>query len=125
MVMLITLLFRRPTHIHTIKPPLWEISEVIKGNDKLIFDIIANTIMLLPLGIFIPLWLKRSDIHKKVVLMAFLVSLSIEIIQLITTRGYFEIDDLFHNTLGGFIGSFIGCPLAGWLCSEDKRKKEK
>ena len=125
LVLVITLLSRKPTHTHNIKPPFWEITELIKGNENMLFDIIANTIMLFPLGILVPLCIRKADSVKKVALTGFFVSLAIEITQLITTRGYFELDDMFHNTLGGFIGAFIGCPLAGWLCSEDKRKKEK
>ena len=125
MVMLITLIYRQPTYSHNIKPPFWEIAELIKGNEKLLFDIIANTIMLFPLGIFIPLWIKKIDTPKKVTVTAFCVSLFIEITQLITTRGYFEIDDLFHNTLGAFLGSFIGCSIAKWIYTKDNRHNEK
>ena len=35
---------------------------------------------------------------------AFAVSLTIELTQLITKRGLFEFDDMFHNTLGAIIG---------------------
>lgn len=75
--------------------------------------------MLFPLGIFVPLWIKEADNVKKVAMTGFIVSLIIEVAQLITTRGYFEIDDLFHNTLGAFIGAFIGCQIAKKLYSKD------
>ena len=75
--------------------------------------------MLFPFGILLPLWCRKTDSPKKVALMAFMVSLCIEIIQLITTRGYFQIDDLFHNTLGAFVGAFIGCPLAKWIFTKE------
>jgi len=125
MVLLITLLYRQPLHTHNIKPPFWEISELIKGNERILFDIIANIIMFFPLGVFLPLWIKKADTLKKVALISLVVSLSIEIIQLITTRGYFEIDDLFHNTLGAVIGALIGCPLAKriFLKDNDGRKQ--
>lgn len=122
-VLLITLLCRQPLNTHNIKPPFWEIAELIKGNESILFDIIANIIMLFPLGIFLPLWIRKVDSVKKVALTSFIVSLCIEIIQLITTRGYFEIDDLFHNTLGAVIGSLIGCPLARLLWSKEKNQE--
>ena len=124
LVLIITLLWRKPTYTHNIKPPFWEITELIKGNESLLFDIIANTIMLFPLGILAPLWLRKADNVKKVALTGFLVSLVIEITQLITTRGYFEIDDLFHNTLGAVIGALIGCPLARWIFSDSKSQRK-
>lgn len=41
-------------------------------------------------------------------LLAFTTSLFIEVIQLITKRGYFEVDDLLCNTIGGLIGCILG-----------------
>ena len=38
---------------------------------------------------------------------AFMLSLSIEIIQLFTKVGCFDVDDLLLNTLGGLIGYII------------------
>lgn len=119
LVLAITLLHRQPTGTHNVKPPFWEISQLIGGNEKLLFDIIGNIMMLFPLGIFVPLWIKEADNVKKVAMTGFIVSLIIEVAQLITTRGYFEIDDLFHNTLGAFIGAFIGCQIAKKLYSKD------
>lgn len=124
-VLIITLICRKPTHSHNIKPPFWEIAELIKGNEKLLFDIIANTIMLFPLGILAPLCIRKADDLKKVALTGFIVSLVIEVTQLITTRGYFEIDDLLHNTLGALVGGLIGCPLAKWIYSEDNSGRKQ
>jgi glycopeptide antibiotics resistance protein len=120
---MVTLLYRIPTHSHNIKPPFWEITQLIKGNGQLLFDIIANIIMLFPLGIFLPLWFRKLDTPKKTALTALFVSLSIEIVQLITTRGYFEIDDIFHNTLGALAGAVIGCRLAKRIYTENTDDK--
>lgn len=119
-VLMITLIYRMPTGEHNIKPPFWEIAELIKGDRQLLFDIIANSIMLFPLGIFLPLCFRKLNTPKKVTLTAFAVSCCIEVIQLITTRGYFETDDIFHNTLGALLGAFIGCSIARWIFSEKK-----
>ena len=124
-VLMITLLLRKPTYSHNVKPPFWEITELIKGNEKLLFDIIGNILMLLPLGILLPLFFRKADIPKKIALIGFIVSLLIEITQLITTRGYFEIDDLFHNTLGAFLGAFIGCSAAKWIYSDGNGHQKK
>ncbi|WP_019680545.1 VanZ family protein [Ruminococcus flavefaciens] len=124
-VLAITLLYRKPTNTHRIKPPFWEITELIKGNESLLFDIIANTIMLFPLGIFAPLCFRKADKPKKIALIGLIVSVSIEIAQLVTTRGLFEIDDIFHNTLGAFLGAYIGCPLAKRIFTEDSSQRKK
>ncbi|MDQ0887815.1 glycopeptide antibiotics resistance protein [Paenibacillus sp. V4I9] len=68
-----------------------------------------NLIMLMPLGIYLPMLFKLKRISKSI-LTVFLVSLTIEISQLIL--GYlgfvrsreFDVDDLILNTLGGTIG---------------------
>lgn len=51
----------------------------------------------------------KSDKDKliKCTVLSFVLSLSIEVMQLITCRGTFQISDLVYNTLGGFIGSVI------------------
>jgi len=117
---MITLLHRQPTYTLNIKPPFWEISEYLKGNESILFDIVGNVIMLLPLGILVPIWIRKADSLKKVALTGCFISVFIEIIQLITTRGFFEIDDIVHNTLGTLIGALIGCPLARWLYSQQE-----
>ena len=42
---------------------------------------------------------------------SFLTSFSIEVAQLLTGRGFFEVGDLVTNVTGGFIGSIIACLL--------------
>ena len=44
----------------------------------------------------------------KVVLIGFLLSASIEIIQLVFKIGLFEFDDMIGNTIGCLIGAVIG-----------------
>lgn len=69
--------------------------------------LILNILMLAPLGFLLPLISKRFDSLKNVLLSAFAFTVFIELFQLITHRGIFELDDLFHNTIGSMIGYFI------------------
>ena len=65
-------------------------------------QIIMNILIFIPIGIsgwFI--W------KRKTVLYSFIFSLIIETVQLITKKGMFEFDDIFHNTLGTIIGMLI------------------
>jgi len=74
-------------------------------------NIMGNTILMMPLGIFLPLLWDKFRSLKSTVIFCFSVSLSIEIFQFIS--GYwgnyriFDIDDLILNTLGAFIGYLI------------------
>ena len=74
-------------------------------------NILGNILLLLPLGIFIPMFFKRLRSFKSTVITCALVSLSIEVVQYISMYfGNFrscDIDDIILNTLGGMIGFII------------------
>ena len=79
--------------------------EVKKGNIYyLIISFLGNIVMFIPIVFFIKLLYKISD--KKIILIGFLISLSIEIIQNFTGRET-AIDDLILNTLGVYIGIIL------------------
>lgn len=70
-----------------------------------IINVLGNICLFLPIGFGIPLlWRKVS--FKKVLLIALLASLFIEICQLPQARGT-DVDDLWINTLGALIGYWI------------------
>ena len=62
-----------------------------------------NVILFLPLGFFLPLMYKNFKNVGKVVLTGFLLSLSIEIVQMFG-RGSTDVNDLITNTLGTILG---------------------
>lgn len=66
--------------------------------------IIFNIIMFVPLGILLPLFSARFQKFKWVLVASFLVTILIELFQLTTGRGIFELDDIFHNAIGGVLG---------------------
>lgn len=71
--------------------------------------IILNCLLFIPFGFTISLF---SFVNEKkpviqmlsVLLLSFIVSMIIECTQLITQRGYYEVQDLLVNTLGGVLG---------------------
>jgi glycopeptide antibiotics resistance protein len=60
----------------------------------------------------------------RIILIGFLISLTIEILQLVTKRGLFEFDDIFHNTLGVAIGE-LGYWMIGWKVRSRRSPDEK
>ncbi|MGG1572558.1 VanZ family protein [Fictibacillus sp. NRS-1165] len=72
----------------------------------------GNILLFIPLGFALPILFSNIK-KKKVMIVSFLVSLTIETTQLIAGKliGYnyraFDIDDLMMNTLGAFIGLII------------------
>ena len=73
-----------------------------------IFEGIKNIILFVPLGYLIPLLNgKAVKSLKKIALCGFVLSLFVEVIQLVSYRGTFDLDDLLHNTTGTVIGCIL------------------
>ena len=73
-------------------------------------QILGNFVMLLPLGIYLPLIytrLRKAFNFFAVLLICFLVSVGIELLQLATSYRSADIDDVILNTLGGGAGFLI------------------
>ena len=69
-------------------------------------DTILNVVLFLPLGFFIPLLYKKYNCIGRIALTGFLLSLSIELIQMFG-MGATDINDLITNTVGACLGYFI------------------
>ena len=67
-------------------------------------NIILNILMFVPIGFLLPLLFKKCQCFYITYLAGFFLTLFIEILQLITKRGIFELDDILNNTLGCAIG---------------------
>jgi glycopeptide antibiotics resistance protein len=67
-------------------------------------QVLGNFIMLLPLGIYLPLLYRRLSNFFVVVLVACLISATIEVMQLVTSYRSADVDDILLNTLGAALG---------------------
>ncbi|MEK4210806.1 MULTISPECIES: VanZ family protein [Paenibacillus] len=73
---------------------------------------ILNIIMLVPLGMYLPLLNRKYDNTKKAAKLVLILSLSIEVIQMVigitlgSSRST-DINDIIANTLGGVLGFLI------------------
>ena len=70
-----------------------------------------NILLFVPFEYLLPLLWKRADRWWRVVLCGFVLSLLIELTQLVTHLGMFDLDDLMNNSLGAFLG---------WLCDQKR-----
>lgn len=73
-------------------------------------QVVCNIIMLLPFGFLFPLLIEDTKLHRwkgYTPILALLSSSLIEVVQLVTRRGFFEFDDIVHNTIGAIIGYYI------------------
>ena len=82
--------------------PFWSYS-----HPELRMEIVLNYILFIPLGCLLHLCFGEK-FGLRVVLIGFLLSVSIEIIQLLFNIGLFEFDDMIGNTVGCLIGAVIG-----------------
>ena len=68
-------------------------------------DFYMNICVFMPFGVYCAELLKKNKFIKGLII-AFFLSLLLETIQLLTTIGFFTINDLISNTLGYIVGYF-------------------
>lgn len=71
------------------------------------FNLFGNVLAFIPFGFFLPIVFKRVSNIKNIMLYGILFSLFIEILQLTTRLGSFDIDDIILNTIGTVLGFYI------------------
>lgn len=74
----------------------------INGFDNLF----GNVLAFMPLGFLIPVSFPEIDRWWIILLHSFWLSLCIELFQLVSHFGAFDVDDILLNTLGGLLGFF-------------------
>lgn len=84
--------------------PFWSYRAILSGNTDLLSEVLWNVVLFIPIGILIMLLLTCKNKWVISIIIGSLLSTVIEVIQLISHRGLFEFDDIFHNTLGTVIG---------------------
>ncbi len=105
LVLSYTVLARPGTGEYCYEPePFWTYRMIMEGQTGFIMEALLNVLMLVPVGFLIGM-LKRS--FWTAAGAGFLFSAFIEIMQLVTTRGLCETDDVLHNTLGAIVGYVI------------------
>ncbi|NLB79191.1 MAG: VanZ family protein [Clostridiaceae bacterium] len=85
------------------------IREIIEGNKRTnpdipIKNLLGNLILFMPMGIYLPFFIKKTNKTRTFLVFMMVLLFSIEILQLLTRRGIFDIDDIILNMLGALIG---------------------
>lgn len=79
--------------------------DVLYGRGDFIRQIVLNVIMTIPFGFLLPLVKKEKNKLFSVIIYTFLLSLSLEILQLLIKSGRSsDITDIITNVVGGIIG---------------------
>lgn len=81
--------------------------------DKQREQILTNVVMFVPIGVLVGwLWKWRG------LLVAAGLSLLVEVLQLITSRGLLEFDDVLHNIIGAVVGVGIVMVVGKTICKK-------
>ena len=93
----------------------WGIWETVNGEQMLTTEGIENVIMMVPFSAVV-MWTFGEKIGsgwKKILWqsgkIAFIFSVSIEMLQLLLHLGTLQLSDIFYNTVGGMIGGLMYC----------------
>lgn len=86
----------------------WSWKAIFHYHDReLLKENILNCMLLMPYGCMISVAVGKRISWKKGLLIGMATSAVIEVLQLITCRGLFEIDDIIHNGVGCMIGVIL------------------
>ena len=91
---------------HTIKL-FWNVLDWEEYRSLAVINLGGNIIMLIPLGFFLPVLWKSLQKWWKTWMTTLGIMLAVEVAQLFTLRGSFDVDDLILNLLGAAIGYLI------------------
>lgn len=84
------------------------------GGMALFLNLFGNVLGFLPFGFILPVIFRGMRNGFLIGLSGFVVSLSVEIIQLVTKVGCFDVDDLILNTMGAVLG-YLGFAFCDYI----------
>ncbi len=70
-------------------------------------NVCGNVAVFIPIGLFLPVLIERCKNVFLTVLLCLEISLAVEVTQILSRVGTFDVDDLLLNTLGGVLGYII------------------
>ncbi|ANS74202.1 hypothetical protein AWM70_06080 [Paenibacillus yonginensis] len=92
--------------------PFRTIKRYIMHKDRFNFDtwfknLFGNIVLFIPLGVFPPLLREKFFRFKPFILLVVSILLAVELVQLFTRVGSFDVDDLILNLFGALIGFLL------------------
>ena len=83
--------------------PLWTYDAILEGKKIYVAEVIMNVVAFIPIGLLLGCSFPSTN-WKKVLITACSLSIGIEVLQFCMMRGFSELDDVIHNSLGCMIG---------------------
>ncbi len=100
----------------------WQIGSTLRINNRNNALWIENILLFVPYGFGFAWCRKKREVFLQGVCLGFFTSLCIEILQLVTGRGVFQIDDIITNTVGCILGILTFQILAKLLSKVAEKK---
>ena len=72
-----------------------------------VMNVIGNIVVFMPIGMFLPSLFSRCRNIFFTTILTLEISLCVELVQLLTKVGSFDVDDLLLNTIGGVCGYLV------------------
>ena len=86
-------------------------------------NLFGNILIFVPYGFFISMAAERRGFFKTL-FCSFGLSLCVELVQLVTRVGSFDVDDILLNTIGGILG-YILFAICNWIRRRYHVRREK
>ncbi len=86
--------------------PFWSYQAIQEGREELLAENIMNVVVFIPVGLLLGIAFKQMT-WWKALLIGCSISVTIESLQFFLMRGFSEVDDVMHNTVGCLIGWFM------------------
>lgn len=94
----------RPEIVRLELLPFWNYGEILANRDPQDYwEILLNIALYIPIG-FLCMSLYRQNRIRNTIVTCVLLSIFVEILQLVFHKGLCEIDDVMHNGIGGITG---------------------
>jgi glycopeptide antibiotics resistance protein len=84
----------------------WSYKAIADGRTDLIMEIVWNIVLFVPIGFLINYIIPIKYFWISIIF-SLLLSAGIETLQLVLHRGFFEFDDMIHNTIGAILGIVV------------------
>lgn len=96
--------FYRPPYVESQYNliPLWSYVAIIEGKKELLSENLLNIAVFIPIGFLLGAILRKGWLIT--LCMGASLSVGIELLQFILGRGFSEVDDVIHNSLGCVLG---------------------
>lgn len=101
--------------------PFWSYAAILEGRKELLSENILNVVVFVPVGVLLAIGILRLK-WQHVLLIGVCVSVSIEVLQSVFKKGFSELDDVMHNTMGCMIG-FGACCMVTWFIRKIRKTR--